>query len=72
MRVGNALIGAGILLVVAGVAARLGWLSWFGHLPGDIRTRGERVTVFFPVTSMIVVSVVATVAINLLDRIFRR
>lgn len=72
MRVGNALIGLGVLLIVAGIAARLGWFSWFGHLPGDIRSKTGRTTVFFPVTSMIVLSVVATVVVNLIDHFFRR
>ena len=36
--------------------------AWFGHLPGDIRTQ----TVFFPVTSMLLVSVVLTLLVNLL------
>lgn len=71
MRVGNLLIYGGIALVVIGVMVRLGWFSWFGRLPGDIRSDGDNVTVFFPITSMIVVSVVATILLNLFDRFFR-
>lgn len=36
--------------------------TWFGRLPGDIRTE----TVFFPVTSMLLVSGVLTLLLNLL------
>lgn len=36
--------------------------TWFGRLPGDIRTE----TVFFPVTSMLLVSGVVTLLLNLL------
>ena len=35
-----------------------GWFSWFGRLPGDIRIEEENRFIFFPITSMIIVSVV--------------
>ena len=71
MRVGNLLIYGGLALAVVGVMVRLGWFSWFGKLPGDIRSDGENVSVFFPITSMIIVSIAATVLLNLFDRFFR-
>ena len=72
MRAGNLLIFGGIALVVIGAMVRLGWFSWFGRLPGDIRSEGDNVSVFFPITSMIIVSVAATVLLNLFDRFFRQ
>lgn len=72
MRSGNLLIFGGIALVVIGVMVRFGWFSWFGRLPGDLRAEGDNVSVFFPITSMIIVSVVATVLLNLFDRFFRQ
>jgi cytosine/uracil/thiamine/allantoin permease len=71
MRTGNLLIFAGVALVAIGLLVRLGWFSWFGRLPGDIRSEGETSTVFIPITSMIVVSVVATILLNVLGRLFR-
>ncbi|MFP5331565.1 MAG: DUF2905 domain-containing protein [Acidimicrobiia bacterium] len=71
MRAGNLLIYGGVALVVIGVMVRLGWFSWFGKLPGDIRSEGDNVSVFFPITSMIVISIAATVLLNLFDRFFR-
>jgi hypothetical protein len=71
MRTGNLLIAGGVALVVIGVMVRLGWFGWFGRLPGDIRSKGDNVSVFFPITSMIVVSVVATVLLNVFGRFFR-
>lgn len=71
MRIGNLLIYGGIALVVIGWMVRLGWFSWFGKLPGDIRSEGDNVSVFFPITSMIVVSIAATILLNLFDRFFR-
>ena len=34
---GPVLVGLGLLLVVVGLVAWTGGLSWFGRLPGDIR-----------------------------------
>ena len=31
-------------------------MSWFGHLPGDIRLVGERSSVYFPITSIVVLT----------------
>ena len=70
MRTGNLLIAIGIGAVVVGFMVRLGWFSWFGNLPGDIRTGGERGSFFFPITSSIVISLVATLILNLVARFF--
>ena len=70
-QLGNLLILVGVLAIAAGVATRFGLLSWFGNLPGDIRRVGERSAVFVPVTSMVVLSIVLTVLVNLLGRFFR-
>jgi DUF2905 family protein len=67
----------GLLFVVLGVGAVVvglliwaGWLSWFGRLPGDIRIERENLRVYFPITSMILVSVVLSLLLNLLRRLF--
>ncbi len=65
---GLLIIGIGLVLVVVGVLATTGALSWFGRLPGDIRIQGERTRVFIPITSMILLSVV----LSLLLALFRR
>lgn len=71
MRSGNLLIFGGVALIAIGLMVRLGWFSWFGKLPGDIRSDGESTTVFIPITSMIVVSVIATILLNVVGRLFR-
>jgi di/tricarboxylate transporter len=63
------LIGLGI--VVVGLLAWSGALSWFGRLPGDIRVEGERSRVYVPLVSMLVVSVVLTVIVNVIGRFLR-
>lgn len=59
-------------LVVVAIGAILRWapwlLSWFGNLPGDIRHEGERSSFYFPITSMILISVVASILLNLFFR----
>lgn len=54
------LIVAGALLLVAGVLMLWfpGMLGWFGRLPGDIRIEGERSGFYFPIVSMLIISVV--------------
>lgn len=70
-QLGNLLILVGVLAILAGAATRFGLLSWFGNLPGDIRRVGERSAVFIPITSMVVLSVLLTVLVNLVGRYFR-
>jgi Zn-dependent protease with chaperone function len=70
VRAGNVLIGLGLGAIVVGVMVRLGWFSWFGNLPGDIRTEGERGNFFFPITSSIVISILATLLLNFVARLF--
>lgn len=60
MFLGAAIVALGFLLHFAP------WLlNWFGKLPGDIHIETERSKVFIPITSMIVVSIVLSVIINL-------
>ena len=58
---------SGLILILIGVLIYLApWLfSWFGKLPGDIRIEKENSKVFFPITSMIVISIVLTIVINI-------
>lgn len=64
------LIGLGIVLVIVGIL----WLlfpsafSWIGNLPGDIKHRSGNTRVYFPVVTMIVISIVATIVVNLFNR----
>lgn len=69
--IGTWLIIAGIVLVVVGVLANSGWLSWFGRLPGDIRVERDNVRFYFPVVTMIVVSIAVSVILYLIGRFGR-
>jgi hypothetical protein len=63
------LILAGAAVVVIGLLLAAGWLGWFGRLPGDIRFSAGSTRVFIPLTSMLLVSLVLTLLINLLRRL---
>jgi uncharacterized protein HemY len=43
-------------------------LHWIGHLPGDIRIEKENYRFYFPITTMIIFSVLLTVIIALIRR----
>lgn len=70
MALGKLLAAIGLVLVVIGlVVSYVPWLiSWFGKLPGDIRIEGEQRFVFIPITSMLVVSIILTLVVNLFFR----
>ena len=67
-----------MLLVVGAVLCLLGLVlllapklpSWLFRLPGDLRWKGNGVEVYVPFTSMLVLSIVLTVLINVLLRLF--
>lgn len=65
---GRVLVIIGILLVVVGGLAALGVRLPLGRLPGDIAIEGERGGLYFPIVTMIIVSVVLTVLFNLFLR----
>jgi hypothetical protein len=70
---GKALIGIGLLLVLVGalvlLAGRIGLP--LGRLPGDISYRGKNFTIFAPLGTSILVSVLLSLILYLFTR-FRR
>jgi hypothetical protein len=65
---GRVLVVIGVVLVVVGGLAMLGVRLPLGRLPGDIAIEGERGGFYFPIATMIVISVALTVLVNLLLR----
>lgn len=70
MPVGKMLLVLGLVITVVG--AILTWapglLNWFGKLPGDVRIEKEGSGFYFPVVSMIIVSIVLSILMNLFFR----
>jgi hypothetical protein len=58
------------LLLAVGFLVFSGRLSWFGRLPGDIRYEGQRTRVYAPLASMLLLSLILSLALTLLSAIF--
>jgi hypothetical protein len=67
---GPALVLLGLAILVIGLLVWWGAFGWFGHLPGDIRIERESVRVYIPIVSMLVISIVLTLLLNLISRFF--
>lgn len=68
--VGLLLVGLGVAAILVGLLVWAGWLNWFGRLPGDIRVERENARFYFPITSMILISIVLSLLLNLIRRLF--
>jgi hypothetical protein len=70
MSFGNLLIKIGLIFVAFGIVLNYAptLISWFGKLPGDIRIEDENKWVFLPITSMVIVSIILTIIVNLFFR----
>ena len=67
--IGRILIYLGLLLVVLGVIFSLvGKIPWLGHLPGDITIERERFTLYFPLATCLIISVILTLVLYLFRR----
>lgn len=67
-----------ILLVTAAMLAILGLIlllagrvSFLGKLPGDILIKRENFTLYFPLTTFVVLSLVLTILVNLIIRLLK-
>lgn len=69
---GRLLLVTGGLLVVVGLLLLLApKVPGLGRLPGDIYLQKGRLTIYIPVVTMLLVSLVLTILLNLLFRLFR-
>lgn len=68
MSISNWLIGAGVILIAIGVLYKFGLLHWFGNLPGDMKYEGGNIKIYFPIVTMIVISI----ALSLFLSFFRK
>lgn len=66
--VGRLILVIGIVLVVVGGLSVLGVRLPIGRLPGDIAITGKNGGFYFPITTMILASVVLTLLWNLFTR----
>ena len=69
--IGRLLLVFGIILVAVGLLMILlpaDKLSFLGRLPGDIVVKKKGFTVYFPIVTMILLSIVLTLILNLISR----
>ena len=69
---GKYIAGFGIIIVVIGLLIYFfhDKLNWIGRLPGDIRVEKENFRFYFPLTTMILFSLLLTLIIIILRRLF--
>ncbi|MEJ7679244.1 MAG: DUF2905 domain-containing protein [Segetibacter sp.] len=67
---GKYLIFIGILIIVIGIVIYFfhNKLNWIGRLPGDIRVEKENFKFYFPLTTMILLSLLLTLIMNIIKR----
>jgi Protein of unknown function (DUF2905) len=70
MELGKLLVFLGIALIVAGLAVMLlGRMNFpLGRLPGDFWYRGKHTTVYFPLATSVVLSIVLTILLYVVSR----
>ena len=70
---GKVLITFGLILISAGISFHFfaDKLSWFGNLMGDFNYKGEKMRIYLPFTSMLIISIVLNLILNIFSRIFK-
>lgn len=71
---GRLLIIIGLAIAFCGLVVLLATrhLPWLGNLPGDVRLEGDNYKFYFPLATMILISILGTILLNIVLRIFRR
>jgi len=66
---GKALVVVGVLIVALGALLLFGdHIPWLGRLPGDIVVHRDRFTLYFPLATCLVLSVLLSLIVFLLRR----
>ena len=69
---GRLLVFFGAVLLVVGVIVLVaGKVPFLGRLPGDLVLRKNGLTVFLPIVTMLTISLVLTLLLDLFFRLFR-
>ena len=71
-QLGKYIILAGLAIVVVGIIIYFfsDKLNWIGRLPGDISVQKDNFRFYFPVTTMILASILLTIIVQIIKRIF--
>jgi len=67
--IGRALVIIGVFVTVLGAVLLLTpRVPWLGRLPGDIGIHRDDLTIYIPITTMLLVSVVLSVVLSVIGR----
>lgn len=66
---GILIMSLGAAAIVVGAVVWTGALSWIGKLPGDINYSKGQTRIFAPITSMILISIVASLVLHLVKKL---
>lgn len=69
-QIGLLILAAAGVLAVVGLLVWTGAFSWFGRLPGDVRIENDNSRIYIPITSMLLLSIVLSIAFSLFRRLF--
>ena len=71
--IGKLILGVGVILVVLGLCVWLlgDRLTWFGRLPGDIVIERPNFRFYFPLTTMIILSLALSLIVSIISRLLR-
>jgi len=69
---GKWIVGIGVIIILVGIIIYFfhDKLNWIGRLPGDIRIEKENFKFYFPIVTMILFSLLGTLIIWLIRKIF--
>ena len=69
---GKLIIIIGIILIIAGLIIYFSGnkLHWFGNLPGDIKVEKQNVKFYFPITTMILLSIILSIILWIIRKLF--
>ena len=66
---GKTLIFFGAVLILIGILFILaGKIHWIGRLPGDVFIQKKTITLFFPITTSILISIILSVIVYFLNK----
>mgnify|MGYP000288825397 CR=1 FL=1 len=67
---GKYIVVFGVIITVVGLAIYFfhDKMHWIGRLPGDIRIERENFKFYFPITTMILLSLLLTLIVNIVRR----
>lgn len=69
---GKYILIAGLLIVMVGLLIYFfhPYFKWIGRLPGDIRVEKQNFSFYFPITTMVIFSIIVTVLFSIFKKFF--